>query len=256
MMGEKWWTKTILIGAVVAALLLPIGALGSRFGLWPFTVGFLFLGVGAVAAAAAALLGIVCLLFAAARSWRREIVPLAIGTIVGVVALGVLFVQYSAAQSVPPIHNITTNFDDPPQFDAVVPLRGEGANPHVYDAEQPVGARTLAVAQRQAWPELGTQRFTLDLEAASERALRVVEGMGLALVHAQLDAAAGEATVEATDTTFWFGFKDDMVIRLRTDGEETIVDVRSVSRVGQSDLGLNARRILTFLHRFERFEAG
>ena len=252
MMGQKWWTKTILIGSVVAALLLPIGALGSRIGLWPFTIGFLFLGAGAIAAAAAALLGLVGVIFAAVRSWQREIAPLAIGSILGVVTLGVLFVQYSAAQSVPPIHNITTNFDDPPQFDAVVPLRGEGANPHVYDAEQPVGTRTLAAAQRQAWPELGTQRFELGLEEASERALLVVEGMGLALVHAKLDAVAGEAVIEATDTTFWFGFKDDMVVRLRTDGAETMVDVRSVSRVGQSDLGLNARRIVTFLHRFER----
>jgi uncharacterized protein (DUF1499 family) len=55
--------------------------------------------------------------------------------------------------------------------------------------------------------------------------------------------------VEATDTTFWFGFKDDVVVRVRAaeNGGGSIVDVRSVSRVGQSDLGLNAKRIGSIL---------
>lgn len=250
-MGEQWWSKTILAGAAVAALLLPIGALGSRFGLWPFTVGFAFLAAGAVIAAAATLLGVAGFVFAVARSLSAEFAPLGAGVVVGALTLGVLFTQYRAAQAVPPIHNITTNFAQPPQFNAIVALRGENANPHAYDPEQPVGARTLALAQREAWPDLGTRRIALNLEAATERALRIVEAMDLALVNAKLDAPAGESTIEATDTTFWFGFKDDMVIRLREDGDGTLVDARSVSRVGQSDLGLNARRILKFLERLE-----
>ena len=250
-MGNMWWSKAILIGAAVAAVLLPLGALGSRFGLWPFTTGFVFLGAGAVVAVAATLLGIVGLIFAAARSLGTEFAPLGLGAAVGALTLAVLFVQYNAARSVPPIHNITTDTADPPAFDAVVALRGEGANPHEYDAEQPVGARTLALAQREAWPELATKRFEVDLDGATERALAIVDAMGLELVNAKLDAPKGESTIEVTHTTFWFGFKDDMVVRLRADGDGTLVDARSVSRVGQSDLGLNARRILTFLAQFE-----
>ena len=57
--------------------------------------------------------------------------------------------------------------------------------------------------------------------------------------------------IEATDTTFWFGFKDDVAIRVRPDDGGSVIDVRSVSRVGRSDLGTNARRILQFLERVE-----
>ena len=252
-MGDQWWSKAILIGAVVAAALLPLGALGSRFGLWPFTAGFVFLSVGAVVAAAAALLGIVGLIFAAAKGLKPEFMPLGLGAVVGVGALAVLFVQYSAARSVPPIHNISTDVEDPPAFNAIVALRGDGSNPHTYDPAQPVGARTLALAQREAWPALTTKRLALGLDQATEQAIAIVEAMGLALVNAKLDAAKGESVIEATDTTFWFGFEDDMVVRLRADGDGTLVDARSVSRVGQSDLGLNAKRIQTFL---EGFEAG
>jgi uncharacterized protein (DUF1499 family) len=53
--------------------------------------------------------------------------------------------------------------------------------------------------------------------------------------------------VEATDTTFWFGFKDDVVVRVRPEGEGSRIDVRSMSRVGVSDLGANAERVRKFL---------
>jgi uncharacterized protein (DUF1499 family) len=61
--------------------------------------------------------------------------------------------------------------------------------------------------------------------------------------------APAEGRLEATDTTFWFGFKDDVVVRVRPDGTGSRVDVRSLSRVGRSDLGMNARRIRRFLER-------
>jgi len=53
--------------------------------------------------------------------------------------------------------------------------------------------------------------------------------------------------IEATETTAWFGFKDDVVVRIRTTGEESFLDVRSKSRVGKSDLGKNAERIHTLI---------
>jgi uncharacterized protein (DUF1499 family) len=57
--------------------------------------------------------------------------------------------------------------------------------------------------------------------------------------------------IEATATTFWFGFKDDVVLRIRPTANGSIVDVRSVSRVGQSDLGANAKRIRAILRGIE-----
>jgi uncharacterized protein (DUF1499 family) len=62
------------------------------------------------------------------------------------------------------------------------------------------------------------------------------------------DAPAGR--IEATATTMWFGFKDDIVVRVRPEaGGGSRVDVRSVSRVGQSDVGANAKRIREFIRR-------
>ena len=51
----------------------------------------------------------------------------------------------------------------------------------------------------------------------------------------------------AADTTAFFGFNDDVVIRFRPEGAGSVLDVRSVSRVGRSDLGKNAERIRSFL---------
>ncbi len=70
--------------------------------------------------------------------------------------------------------------------------------------------------------------------------------MGLELVN----EAPQSGMIEATATTFWFGFKDDLVVRIRPSGTGSVVDVRSVSRVGVSDLGANARRIGEFLTGF------
>ena len=67
--------------------------------------------------------------------------------------------------------------------------------------------------------------------------------MGLEIVEA--DAAQGR--IEATATSFLFGFKDDVVVRLTDDAGATKVDVRSKSRVGRNDFGMNAKRIRAFV---------
>ncbi len=123
----------------------------------------------------------------------------------------------------------------------------EGANPHAFDRRQPVGELgPLGEVQRSAFPDVRTLETSIGVQAGVERAVQVLETMGLDIVHA--DPSAG--IVEATATTFWFGFKDDVVVRIRPHEGGSHVDVHSVSRVGQSDLGANAARILTFLERF------
>ena len=73
--------------------------------------------------------------------------------------------------------------------------------------------------------------------------VEVARGRGWEIVA----AVPEEGRLEATDRTRWFGFRDDIVVRVRSDGPGTRVDVRSVSRVGRSDLGTNARRIRGFM---------
>jgi len=76
-----------------------------------------------------------------------------------------------------------------------------------------------------------------------KRALAVARDMGWQII----DSNPSEGRIEATDTTFWFGFKDDIVVRVRPTQNGSRIDVRSVSRVGRSDVGTNARRIQKFL---------
>ncbi len=238
--GTMWWSKAILIGAVVAAALLPLGALGTRVGIWTFGTGFLLLAAATVLAAIGLVTGIAGIIAAHRRNLRDDRQAVYLGTIVSLLILGLMGQQFYAASSVPPIHNISTDVADPPQFDAVVALRGENANPLEYNADE------IAAAQLEAYPWVETLESDLAPDAALSRAVDVLEGMGLEIV--DIDAQAGR--VEATDTTRWFGFKDDVVVRVRPGPEGSVVDMRSVSRVGVSDLGKNAQRIGEFLEAF------
>jgi uncharacterized protein (DUF1499 family) len=231
--GASWWSRAILIGSVVAAVLLPLGAIGTRLGIWQFGTGFLLLAGASVLAAIGLVTGLAGIVAASRRRLRADKPGVLIGTLVSALILGVMGAQFYAASSVPAIHNITTDIADPPQFETVVPLRGEGSNPLDYDAEE------LAPLQQQAYPWVRPLELPLPPDQALRRAVSVLEDLGLEIV--AVDEAAGR--VEATATTFWFGFKDDVVVRVRSSGAGSVVDVRSVSRVGVSDLGANARRI-------------
>lgn len=246
---KSWWSKAALIGSVVALLVLPLGALGSRVGLWNFQIGFLFLAAGALLAIIGVVIGIVGLILASKANRTADRPGLYSGIVISVMVLGYLMVQFNTASSVPPIHNISTDIADPPAFDQVVALR-EGANPLAYDASKLVEFKDQQVAygelQQNAYPEVRTHESHLAPEQALEAAVAVLQAMGLEIV----DTNPAEGRVEATATTFWFGFKDDLVVRIREISSGSLIDVRSVSRVGQSDLGANAARIMAFLDGF------
>ena len=243
------WSRAALIGGVVAVLLLPIGAVGSRAEQWTFLTGFMFLGAGAIVATIGVVVGIVGLILARKANRPADRPGLYVGIVLSVLVLAFLMAQFNTARSVPPIHNISTDMADPPAFDRVVALR-EGANPLDYDAsamvELPGEPVTYGELQLAAYPDVLTHESVVAPEQALEIAVAVLEAMGLEIV----DANPAEGRVEATATTFWFGFKDDMVVRIRPTAEGSEVDVRSVSRVGQSDLGANAARIMVFLDAF------
>lgn len=240
--GEKrWWSKTIFTGAVIAVVLLPVGALGSRFGLWSFGTGFMLLALGVMMSCVVLVTGIAGLVAARRRGLLPDKPPLWASVALATAVLALMGWQFVKATTVPPIHNISTDVNDPPQFDRAVALRGDDSNPLAYDAEE------LAPLQQQAYPWVQPLESELSPEQALERAAEVLEAQGLEVVN--VDPTAGR--VEAVDTTFWFGFKDDVVVRVRPAPGGSLVDVRSVSRVGRSDLGTNAARIGAFLEAFE-----
>ena len=241
--GPKTWARAVLYAAAFGTLLLPFGALGTRFGAWDFGVGFIFLGAGTLITAIALIGSVVGFLVAIKNSAALERNATVLSLIVSSLVLSVVGVQVGSVASVPPIHNISTDIVDPPQFRKLIAERVEsGANPLVYDSE------VLGPQQQLAYPWITTKTLNGTISDRAKEAAEIVQNMGMDL--ASLDVVDG--VIEATDTTFWFGFKDDVVIRIRPiEASKVLVDVRSISRVGQSDLGVNARRITEILAGFK-----
>ena len=226
--------RPIFALAVVAAALLLAAGPGTRAGLWSFSTGFELLRWGAYLGVAAVVVAVAGLV------WRPEGIRVGVLVAALLVALGVTLVPWRwrrAAKSVPPIHDITTDTRNPPAFVAILPLRAAAPNSAVY------GGPELAAAQQAAYPHVVPLTLPVQPAVAFTRALEAAHGMGWELVAA--DSASGR--IEATATTRWFGFKDDVVVRVGPAPEGSRIDVRSVSRVGRSDVGTNARRIRSYL---------
>jgi len=141
-------------------------------------------------------------------------------------------------QAVPSIHDITTDTDSPPAFVAVVALRqGEGVNPVAYE-----GAK-IAEQQRRAYPDIVPLTLGLAPDAAFRRALDTAEQMGWTIIAS--DKATGR--IEASQRSRWMGFTDDIVVRVTPASAGSRIDLRSSSRYGRSDFGVNAARIRAYL---------
>jgi len=143
----------------------------------------------------------------------------------------------STAKSVPRIHDVTTDTAEPPPFVGLLDERRKVPNGFAY------GGEPIAALQRAGYPDLKALVIKAPPREAMQRALDAARSMGWEVVSS--DATTGR--IEATATTLWFGFKDDVIVRIRPEGEGSRIDVRSVSRVGLSDLGANAKRIQAYL---------
>jgi hypothetical protein len=224
--------------AILAALLLALTGPGVRLGLWSFRTGFELLRWAAYLGMAAVVLALVQLLV---PRWRDAATwPLVAALVLGLLAAGVPWYWSRLAKRAPPIHDISTDTQDPPAFVAVLPLRADAPNPATY------GGPEVAAAQREGYPDIRPLVLpTTAPGAAFARARDAARAAGWQIVAA--DSAAGR--IEATATTGWFGFKDDVVVRVRPSGSGSVIDVRSESRVGRSDVGTNAKRIRGYLGR-------
>jgi uncharacterized protein (DUF1499 family) len=227
--------------ALVAALALLLAGPGHRFGWWSLGTGFGMLRWAAYGGIAAALISAVGLVIAALRAQRRGMFRALAGLILGLVVAGVPLSYLQSARSVPPIHDITTDPEDPPAFEAIVPLRAAAPNPVAY------GGPTVAAQQRDAYPDIAPADYPVAPQTAFEAALVAAGDMGWTIV--ATDEAAGR--IEAIDRTFWFGFTDDVVIRVRPTDAGSRIDVRSTSRVGVGDFGSNAARVRAYLEKLD-----
>lgn len=250
--SKRDWTRLVTraavvlgIGAVVAA---SIAAAGSAMELWSFGTGLKALRYLFFAAAAGAVLGLIGLVMA-----RRRAKLMLANLLALVVALG--FVLYLGnlvriAKSVPAIHDVATDLDDLPQF---IRLKVRADNlENVPDEGKP---ELKALPPEERWKalhrahygDLRPVRLAMPPAEAARRAAALARARGWEVALAERDR------VEATHTSTFFRFKDDVAVRIRpAPGGGTLVDMRSISRVGGSDVGMNAKRIRAFLADLQR----
>jgi uncharacterized protein (DUF1499 family) len=223
--------------ALVAILMLILAGPGTRFGLWSFRIGLALLRYAAYVGIAAIVLALIALIVSRPRG--GALVLLVVALVLGCASFIVPWKFLQRAKQVPPIHDITTDTQDPPQFVAVLPLRMNALNPATY------GGDSVAALQHKGYPDIKPLQLSVPPGQAYDRALAAARGMGWTID--ATDSTAGR--IEATATTSWFGFKDDVVVRIRGEAGGSRVDVRSESRVGQSDIGTNAARVRAYLTR-------
>lgn len=222
--------------ALLAAALDLLSGPGARLGLWHFRTGFTLLKAGAWLGMAGFVLCQAVLTFSIRT--RRGVPKLALaGWLLALPAAVIPLGWKRLAGRVPPIHDVTTDLDSPPVFDAVLKAREGAPNPVEH------GGSAVGSLQEAAYPDIQPKLLPVPSEEAFARALAAAKALGWEIVAA--DAKKG--VIEATDTTFWFGFKDDVVVRVRAGKDGSRVDARSLSRVGKSDVGANAKRLRKFL---------
>jgi uncharacterized protein (DUF1499 family) len=227
--------------SVIAITAAMAAGAGARIALWDFRQGFRILNWAAWFGIAGTTLSLAGAILGRPGKGRRGF-PLAVaGIVLGALAFGVPGNWYRIAKEVPMIHDITTDTENPPVFVTVLALRKDAPNSAIY------GGPEIAAQQRAAYPDIRPLVTDLPPARAFERSRTVVRQMGWKIV----DENPAEGRIEATATTRWFGFKDDVVLRIApAAGNGSRVDIRSVSRVGRSDVGTNARRIRSFLKKF------
>lgn len=231
----------VSVAAVGLALcLLATAPLGWRLGWWSF--GFALFSVipasGMMAAVAAAITMATLALTGSQLGWRTLAMLLA--ALVVAVGLVCLPLRYSYLfDTLPRINDIATDTDNRPPFEAALAARAaEGAAR--YDAPQP----ELSELQKSAYPDIAPVRTALPVSEAFGAALAVAQAMaGWSIVAVDRD----RGRIEASERSLWFGFTDDIVIRVTADAGGSRIDMRSASRIGGRDIGVNAARVRAYV---------
>jgi uncharacterized protein (DUF1499 family) len=226
--------------AVIALVMLALAPLGWRAGWWHYSVSFgYFLTWGGYVGAAAAVVALIAVVAGFVTGNRRNI---ALGAVALIVGGYVAYVPWSFDQvryALPRINDITTDTANPPTFTAALPLRAAAkASAAVYDEK-------FAAEQKKAYADIAPTLTALPPPEAFARALDAAKALGWTIVASE----PAQGRIEATQTSLWFGFTDDVVIRVaaRADGQPgSRVDVRSISRQGRHDFGVNAARVRNF----------
>lgn len=232
----------LLVGALLAALAIVLTMFGARLGFWEPLVGSGLIRnymnpVGYVVTGFAVL----GLIYHLITRNGKEAVKTLIATIIGLVILSpMIYGKLNPTPRLPPINDITTDTSNPPAFLVLDDSRPGAKNSLVY------GGAKVAATQQQQFPDIAPIQSDKSAADAFAKALSIAKESGWEIVAEDADAWRFEATA----TTAVYAFKDDIVVVVTALDSGSRVDIRSVSRVGRSDRGVNAARIKAFIEAF------
>ena len=244
-MNEQQPTPTLLKWinrlAIVCFVLLPLSILGVRLSILNPGLGLLGTGLACLGALLLLILSGITFFIPRYQSHRKLITKtLILVMFPTLVTTSFLIDRTGRDVKVPPIHNISTDLENPPQFVKAQELRGSSSNP--LDQNK----RTIKL-QKKGYPHLKPLVTTMAPMLAFQRAINIADQLGWEVYHQDPETGM----IEAVDTTAIFGFKDDIAIRVDHRNGSTVIDLHSVSRFGGGDIGANAARIDAFIEAFQ-----
>ena len=265
-------TAFALCVAVFTVLWFIVASLGTRFGFWPYQVGLsqMTFGVGVQLTWLSLALGGIGMIIALIQAPRTQPFILALAAVlISGLMLGRLGGFRSEARALPPLHDIQTDWSAPIAFSETLmqARNADGETNPVEDAPivteranggwPGTGGRLVSEVQEEAelsvdgadpvYPRLDPLYFDTSASEVAAAAQALMERRGWTLVTSATEVTPGTFQVEATETSTWFGFEDDVAIRVQSEGGVTKLDIRSTSRVGLSDIGANSKRVYALL---------
>lgn len=231
--ARKPWSKPALAAPILglaAILAVAASGIGYRLGWWHFTVGLEITRWAVYGAALALLLSAIGLIQTRPGGARRGLASAALGLLLALPPVAMALHWEYATRTTPPINDISTDTEDPPVFwDMPTPTDYPGGD--------------KADLQRVAYPDLAPLILAMPPEQAFAAALALAERRGWEIVA----KVPEEGRIEATASSLLYGFKDEVIVRVTAADGGARIDMRSRSRIGLIDRGVNARRIRAFL---------
>lgn len=251
----RLWVRRLAIAlAILGPLVFVIAALGYRIRLFSLKTSLLTLSqkVGPFVMVAGIVVALASIVLSIMVKPKKGLIISLVAMLVPTIGLLKTWSIGNSVASLPFIHDITTDTEDPPQFtQTIIDLRNQTENVNTLDyfeKKDPKSDTLVSVQQSKHYPNIRTLPRSEAPEAVFGEAEAIIKSIGWEIVTIDPE----NWIIEATDTTFWYGFKDDVVIRIRpSKNGGSLIDMRSVSRIGGSDLGANAERLTMLMEGLE-----
>jgi len=227
--------------ALLAIAMIAAGIIGAHFYLVAPFMGFQLFALGFLLSILGSLVGLLAVFLTRKPQLAAGRNRALVGTVVCLLIALPLIVTVLLSSKYPPINDITTDFDNPPEFVFAQKLQHEPNRDMKYDKAK------YADRQLAGYGPIGPIKERLDPKAAFARVTEVAQAAPNWKI-TYSDPATN--TLEAVAASKLFHFEDDVVIQIRpTPDGASLIEMRSKSRDGIGDFGVNANRIRRFFDR-------